>query len=289
MYANTEQILSAGYKKIQAEVEKYPKFVQRFNNFFTRRNEWLLLDRQHILLRNNNTNNYSESVMRVLKDIILNRSKAYNVTALLEYCITTWEDVLIAKLLDFAFGRRKTVGTTLSVLGKKMSMFSAQDIKEIGPEIFAVPSCSMKNVHYMVDMSVGTCTCIDGDGGAFCKHQCFVSAHMSIVTVNSPVLTSAERHNLATIALGKKCPPLSYFSDFATQVQTAINENTDDNNDSSSCALPYFFFQMMRRIFHLILLWNMLQRQKKMTCKRSYLYWLLDKFRNILFQICPNI
>ena len=69
MYTNTEPILSAWYNKIQAEVEKYPKFVQRFNNFFTRRNEWLLLDRQHILLKNNKTNNYSESMIKGLKDI----------------------------------------------------------------------------------------------------------------------------------------------------------------------------------------------------------------------------
>ena len=140
--------------------------------------------------------------MRVLKDIVLNRSKAYNVTPLLEYCIRTRGDALIAKLLDFAFGRRKTVDITLSVLGKEMIMFSVHDMKEIGPGTLALPNCIIKNVHYMVDMPVGTYTCIDYIGDAFCKHQSFVSAYISTVTVNSPTLTSSEMHLLATFALG---------------------------------------------------------------------------------------
>ena len=106
---------------------------------------------------------------------------------------------------------------------KKMSMFSVLDIKKIVTGIFAVPSCSIKNVHHMVDIS-------------FCKHQCLVSAHMSIVMMNSPTLISTKRHNLAATAFGKNCPPL-YFIDFATQIQTAIKENSDNINDSSSCPI----------------------------------------------------
>ena len=45
-------------------------YRNRVQKFLERENELLLFRRQDIITRDNNTNNYSESTMRVLKDII---------------------------------------------------------------------------------------------------------------------------------------------------------------------------------------------------------------------------
>jgi hypothetical protein len=50
------------------------------------------------LTRDNNTNNFSEASIRVLKDIILNRTKAFNVVALVIFCIDVWDPYFVSRL-----------------------------------------------------------------------------------------------------------------------------------------------------------------------------------------------
>lgn len=47
----------------------------------------------------------SEVAIRVLKDIILSKSKAYNIAALLEYVIKVFNNYLIQRLLKTAYNR----------------------------------------------------------------------------------------------------------------------------------------------------------------------------------------
>ena len=47
--------------------------------------------RDQILLRGNNTNNYAESGIRILKDTVFKRVKAYNLVQLFEFMIVTFE------------------------------------------------------------------------------------------------------------------------------------------------------------------------------------------------------
>lgn len=59
--------------------KKYPKYLTYVNTHWSRRKEWAVCYRKHLLVRDNHTNNYAEAGFRILKDLIFNRIKAYNI------------------------------------------------------------------------------------------------------------------------------------------------------------------------------------------------------------------
>jgi len=59
-----------------------------------------------LITRNNQTNNYSEASIRILKEIVLECTKAYNIVALIEFIAIIWDKYFINRLLDFAYNRR---------------------------------------------------------------------------------------------------------------------------------------------------------------------------------------
>ncbi|KAE8742487.1 hypothetical protein FOCC_FOCC011982 [Frankliniella occidentalis] len=68
--------------------------------------EWVKLFRCDVLNRGHHTNNYAEACIRVLKDIILSRTKAYNVTAMVDFIAKVWETYFESKLLHCAYGKK---------------------------------------------------------------------------------------------------------------------------------------------------------------------------------------
>ncbi|KAF0706595.1 SWIM-type domain-containing protein [Aphis craccivora] len=121
LYSADEVNLNEATSNILSLKDEFPNF---------RKNEWVLMFRRDIITKGNNTNNYAEACIRILKEIILNRTKAYNVVALVEFICYVWEDE-----------------TCYSVLSSKS-----------------------ENSVYTVDIQIGVCNCYVGFTGAFCKH-----------------------------------------------------------------------------------------------------------------------
>ncbi|XP_071044336.1 uncharacterized protein [Parasteatoda tepidariorum] len=71
MYAASEQELSEATSNILKERSKFPDFIKRFEKFYERRDEWVLLFREDKLTRQHNTNNYAEVSIRIIKDSAL--------------------------------------------------------------------------------------------------------------------------------------------------------------------------------------------------------------------------
>lgn len=72
-----------------------------------RSKQWSMLYRnENLITRNNQTNNYSEATIRILKEIILERTKAYNVVALVEFIAIIWDKYFVNRLLDFTYYSR---------------------------------------------------------------------------------------------------------------------------------------------------------------------------------------
>lgn len=63
-------------------------------------------------MRGNNTNNFCEAAIHVLKDKILERTKAFSIPQLADYMSTFLEDYYEQKLIDVANGRLQTVITS---------------------------------------------------------------------------------------------------------------------------------------------------------------------------------
>ncbi|XP_018575285.1 uncharacterized protein LOC108914066 [Anoplophora glabripennis] len=75
MYSETEDELNMMILNFKQSSQDFPNFINRFEKFYLISQEWLYVHRKNIIIRGNNTNNYAEASKRILKDIILHRTK----------------------------------------------------------------------------------------------------------------------------------------------------------------------------------------------------------------------
>ena len=91
VYSKTEPELLSEYQNFvnDATVKKYKNFVSYFKGHWARRKQWAVCFRDAATMRGINTNNYAESGIRILKDIVFRRVKAYNLIQLFEFTTVT--------------------------------------------------------------------------------------------------------------------------------------------------------------------------------------------------------
>ena len=119
-------------------------------------------------MRGHNTNNFSEICIRIFKDEVLCRVKAYNVLTILDFIVTHLENHYRKKLRDFANNRCARRRLFLLSLKKKAANVNKNDITMINEHTFSVKS--NKDI-YLVNIQSGYCSCAEGLYGRFCKHQ----------------------------------------------------------------------------------------------------------------------
>lgn len=212
MYADTPQKLEAAIEELQAK--SHQGYVQRVNSFLERKKEWVLLFRRDLTTRGHNTNNFAEACIRVLKDIVLQRRKAYNVVALVDFIISVWEDYFRRRLLTHAHNRKPIHALQYDRLLRRMPASAAQAVTMLDDNVYQVPSGQEDEKVYEVNCDVGMCTCAAGQQGAFCKHQALVHQRFGGPFPNAPVLSAHDRHQLGLLALGPKCQPAAFFQGF---------------------------------------------------------------------------
>lgn len=107
VYAQSPEELDELYERYlnEAIVCKYPKFKEHFSSVYSRKNEWAICLRDSLPVRGNHTNNFSEAAMRIVKDKILFRMKAFNVTQLVDFMITRFESYYERRLIDVSNNR----------------------------------------------------------------------------------------------------------------------------------------------------------------------------------------
>lgn len=156
MYATTPAALDDAEQAMDEwgyddETDAASRYKTRVTKFLERGDEWLMIRRQNTWTRGNNTNNYSEATVRIMKDIILQRAKAFNVVALVDFCCTVLETYIKKRLLSFAYGRRASPRLQYSELCEKMKSVDKNCVREIDEYRFLVPSQSRTHVLYTVD------------------------------------------------------------------------------------------------------------------------------------------
>lgn len=83
---------------------RYRKFLTYLQGLYSRPESWALSYRRVLPTRGNQTNNYVEAAMRVLKDKILQRTKVFNLPQLFNLFITRLEMYYEARVTDVALG-----------------------------------------------------------------------------------------------------------------------------------------------------------------------------------------
>lgn len=128
-----------------------------------------------LLTRGQNTNNYSEASIRILKDVVLCRTKAFNAAELAEFVMTEWERHFRDRLTCHYNHRVASHNLLFEELLRKCSGVTAHKIVQTSATTYSVPSSKdPEGCVYKVRSDLGLCRCRAGNLGAFCKHHTLV-------------------------------------------------------------------------------------------------------------------
>ena len=222
----------------------YPQLIPRLEQFWDRREEWALSYRVEKIMRGNHTNNYAESGIRILKEIIFGRVKAYNLIHMFEFITVIMEKYYTNRLLDIAHSRYRsnialrfkdifesTHSITTIVRVRDSIYYVAENIKEMG------------ELEYTVDMEIGACSCSKGSTGSACRHQAAVAKKYNINTITIPPFHSKEaRRMFAVLARGEdNVMGIDFYADLCDtsknecELNSATDHTTTDKIYLSPC------------------------------------------------------
>ena len=212
VYAKKETELRAEYQQFtsNAIVQKYPNFISHMQGYWKRRNEWATCFRSGETMRGINTNNYAESGIRILKDIVFRRVKAYNLVQLFEFLTVTFELYYERRLLAVAHNRMdRYISLRYKGLGAVKVNEDSIHKSSKADHIYLVKSTVYADKEYEVDTQKWTCTCTVGrtgyPSGEPCKHQHSVAKKYSLTAPNVlPYFNGEGRYLYALLALGQE-------------------------------------------------------------------------------------
>ena len=209
----------------------YPQLIPRLEQFWERREEWALSYRVEKMMRGNHTNNYSESGIRILKEIIFGRVKAYNLIQMFEF-IT--EKYYTNRLLDIAHSRYRP-NIALRFKDIYESAHSITTVVQIRDSIYCVAE-NLKQIgelEFTVDMEIGTCSCLKGCTGSACRHQAAVAKQYNVNTITiSPFHSKEARRMFAVLARGEdNVMGIDFYADLCdtSKHECGLNAATDDS------------------------------------------------------------
>lgn len=207
LYSVNEDIAEEALTDLQILGKEYPNFVQHVMTLWERRELWCMAWRNIPALRGHHTNNYAEVTVRLFKDHILNRCKAYNLVALVDFVVSVMERFYRNRLERYANGRITMHHLLLEKLlerSKEVPPHSIQVVESPTGSTYIVQSASDASVAYDVDPAVGVCSCPHGMDGRCCKHQVAIYKYFKEAMPNIPPVTATSRYEAACLALGDK-------------------------------------------------------------------------------------
>ncbi|XP_065217359.1 uncharacterized protein LOC135843411 [Planococcus citri] len=225
---------------------EFPQWQEYLTHQYSIKEKWCLAFR--VGVTNHHTNNFAEISIRIFKENILDRVKAYNLIALLEFLATTLDTFYKRKLREFYTSRDRKNDRFLHVVLKRAEGITPVKIDEF---TFHVASQTVPGTTYTVDSRSGLCTCKGGQVGKFCKHSAAVYNHFDVGFNHMPSVTMECRREVAYVAIGSKIDtlPKEYFLPLhvneLTEKERALirsslpeSESTESNSVETSVLVP---------------------------------------------------
>ena len=103
--------------------------------------------------------------VRLYKDHVLGRVKAYNVLALLDLTSTALENYYKRRLREFADSRTSSIRLMIQKMMKKVTYLKKEMIVQENDNEFLVPSEQEETLWYYVHIKCGLCSCSSGLAG----------------------------------------------------------------------------------------------------------------------------
>lgn len=197
IFASSEEEADSYFASSMTDPTLQQSFKDYLQKAYDRRSEWACSYRTDMPLPGIGINNFCEASVRVLKDGVLSRTKAYNIVQLADFVSNHLQDYYEGRILDVANGR---LG---NLLNSSASMEDAgditeQDITKISEADYKVVSHSQSDAEHHVNTDVGCCTCYIGRTGGPCKHRAAVTRFHSAPSFNEAPLTKQLLTRIAT-------------------------------------------------------------------------------------------
>nr|CAB3263138.1 uncharacterized protein LOC104265534 [Phallusia mammillata] len=213
LYSQTEEDCLNAHSDLTnlCESRQCHLFLRYVDHWMAKKEKWCLAYRNGLLTRGQNTNNCCESTIRIIKDIVFNRCKAYNACQLLHFVTEVYSIYFVNRILNVILNRKKKI--TLESPPLDVDKISPTDT----PTLFTVRSEKDDNVSYAVDVACGMCTCPVGVSGDMCKHQKSVILHGHLHSDQLYQGSASQKHMYASVALGQEhAPSVEFFGELAS-------------------------------------------------------------------------
>ena len=236
VYAKKETELNTEYQQFKSNTvaNQYPNFMAHMEGYWKLRNDWAICFRNGETMRGINTNNYAESGIRILKDIVFNRVKAYNLVQLFDFLTVTFELYYERRLLAVAHNRMDRY-ISLKYKGLGVAKINQESIRQstTAGHVYLVKSTVYADKEYEIDTQKWTCTCTVGrtgyPSGEPCKHQHAVANKLNVTAPNLlPYFNADGRYLHALIAVGPHRVGEKNF-------YAGMKETTSSNIQASTC------------------------------------------------------
>ncbi len=206
VYCKSEKELQAQYVSLtsSATSQKYPHFIKHMTSLWEKRSFWAHCFRTALLIRGNHTNNYAEAGIKILKELVFGRVKAYNLVQMFYFVVETLELYYKRKLVSVANNRLESY-IALRFQGLNAKKISKEDITKSDHQgWYKVRSQTVRGKYYDINTHIGVCTCPQGLDGSPCSHQAAVVVTYGDESCNYIATISASaRRNIAKLALGE--------------------------------------------------------------------------------------
>lgn len=178
----------------------YDNFLKHCTLLLKRKYEWCICYRTNMITRGHNTNNIVESSIRIFKDIVLERCKAFNAAALVDFISSVLEDYHKRRLLKYAGSR---VAKPELNFQKFCFQSKGLNVDKVNDNLYYVNSSKDANIMYSVHTDIESCDCLAGQGGKFYKHLCAVYLKDNLIKMRYlPSLSFTNRVEFAKLAIG---------------------------------------------------------------------------------------
>ena len=211
--------------------------MAHMEGYWKRRQDWATCFRNDETMRGINTNNYAESGIRILKDIVFNRVKAYNLIQLFDFLTVTFELYYERRLLAVAHNRMDRY-ISLRYKGLGAAKINHECIRQSTTDhVYLVKSTFYVDKEYEVDTKKWTCTCtVSRTGypsGEPCKHQHAVANKLNVTAPNLlPYFNADGRYLHALIAVGPhKVGDKSFYAGMKETLSPNVQTSADNTTD----------------------------------------------------------
>jgi hypothetical protein len=213
--AQTYEALADAFTKVHYDetANQYGEFIAYVDQLLEKSTLWASCYRQDDSLRNLNTDNTVETSVRIVKDKIFKRLKAFNLVHLVDFAMTKMEQYFERRLISIANGRLDKLKQTRSF--PKDGKIILENVWRVQPDVIMVPKDAFSTAAYYVNATSWICSCPEGSNGAPCGHQWAALIKYQIECVYIlPITNLATRKLFMYIASGIEDLPPDLFGSF---------------------------------------------------------------------------